>query len=126
MLLLIIFIITSIWYTYCMKAKIKSFPQLYIGDSLDRNRLMIIKHQLRHGKGNYFIITPSEKDDELLEIIESKFLISPLYKQRTFILGGVAGSKGEAGELVRRIAEDCNKKRGDLNLKEFISCGQFF
>lgn len=109
-----------------MKAKIKSFPQIYIGDSLNGKKMLFIKYQLRHGKGNYFIITPSEREDEMLEIIEAKFLVSPLYKNRIFILGGIAGSKSEAGELVRRIAEDCHVKRGDFNLKEFISCGQFY
>lgn len=109
-----------------MKAKIKSFPQIYIGDSLDSRKLMFIKYRIKHGKGNYFIITPSDKEDEMLEILEAKFLVSPLYKQRIFIVGGIAGSKGEAGELVRRMSEDCMHKRGDLNLKEFISCGRYF
>jgi len=109
-----------------MKAKIKSFPQLYIGDSIDSKKLFFIKQKIKHGKGNYFIITPSEKDDEMLEILEAKYLISPIYRKRTFIIGGIAGSKGEAGEIVRRIAEDCNRKRGDLNLKDFISCGRYF
>ena len=109
-----------------MKAKIKSFAQIYIGDSLDSKKLFFIKNQIKHGKGNYFVVTPSEKEDELLEIIEAKFLIAPFYQHRTFIIGGIAGSKGEAGELVRRMVEDCSKKRGDLNLKEFISCGRYY
>lgn len=114
-----------LWYIYSMSVRFKCFPKLYIGDSIDGRKLMFIKHRIRHGKGGYCVIVPSEKDDEMLDIIEAKYLIKPLYDGKRLVLGGIAANKSEAIKLVCLMTEDCQRIRGDLNLKEFIACGQY-
>ncbi len=109
-----------------MSAKFKFFPQLYISESINPKKLFFIRTKIKMGKGGYFIIVPSEQSCEMLEIIDSKQTKLKIYDGRRFIVGGIADNKPDALKLVTLMTIDCQKIRGDLNLKEFIACGQFF
>lgn len=78
------------------------------------------------GKGGYFIVVPSFSENEQLEILSSSETKRPMYDGKRFIVGGIADNKPDALKLVQLMTIDCQKIRGDLNLKEFIGCGQFF
>lgn len=109
-----------------MSAKFKFFPQLYISESINPRKLFFIRNKIRMGKGGYFIVVPAFSDDEMLEIYDSKETKNRLYDGKRFIVGGIADNKADALKLVQLITIDCQKIRGDLNLKEFLKCGQFF
>lgn len=109
-----------------MSIKIKTFPQIYIGESINPKQLFFIKNKIKHAKGKYFIIIPSDSENELLDIIEAKYLGLPIYKNKEFVIGGIAASMSEAHNLVKDMTVDCQRKRGDLNLKEFILCGRYY
>ena len=72
------------------------------------------------------MIVPSQRDDEMLEILSSKETAKKQYDKRRFIVGGIADNKPDALKLVQLMTIDCQRIRGDLNLKEYISCGQFY
>ncbi len=116
----------EICYTCHMSAKFKFFPQLYISESVDPKKLFFIRMRIKMGKGGYFIIVPSDRDDEMLEILDSKEAKKKLYDGRLLIVGGIADNKPDALKLVQLMTIDCQKIRGDVNLKEFVACGQFF
>ncbi len=109
-----------------MSARFKFFPQLYISENIDPGKLFFIRSRIKRGRRGYYIIVPSESDTTLLEIFSSSETKNRLYDGRRFIVGGIADSKSAAIGLVALITSDCQRIRGDLNLKEFISCGQFF
>ncbi|MBR1861698.1 MAG: hypothetical protein IJ796_07555 [Lachnospiraceae bacterium] len=109
-----------------MSARFKFFPQVYTSEGINPRRLFFIRQKIKAHKGGYFIVVPSVREDELLEIFDSKELGKKLYNDRRFIVGGIADNKADALKLVGLIAADCQRIRGDLNLKEFVACGQFF
>ncbi|MBR1650518.1 MAG: hypothetical protein IJ691_05065 [Lachnospiraceae bacterium] len=106
--------------------KFKFFPQVYTSEGINPKKLFFIRQKIKRGKGEYFIIVPSEKEDELLEIIGSGELKKSIYDGKRLIVGGISDDKEDAMKLVLLMTEDCRRIRGDLNLKEFIACGQFF
>ncbi len=109
-----------------MRVKFKFFPQVYTSEGINPRRLFFIRQKIKRGKGGYFIIVPASRDDELLEIIGSGELKKSIYNGKRLIVGGISDDKEDAFKLVALMAEDCRRIRGDLNLKEFIACGQFF
>ncbi len=109
-----------------MSAKFKFFPHVYISESIKPHRLFFIRMKIKAGKGGYFVIVPSQRDDEMLEILSSKETAKKQYDKRRFIVGGIADNKLDALKLVQLMTIDCQRIRGDLNLKEYISCGQFY
>ncbi len=109
-----------------MSAKLKFFPQVYTSESVNSKKLFFIRQKIKMGKGDYYIIVPSFKEDEMLEILSAKETKSKLYDGKRLIVGGIADNKPDALKLVQLMTIDCQKIRGDLDLKEFISCGQFF
>ena len=109
-----------------MRVKFKFFPQVYTSEGINPKKLFFIRQKIKRGKGEYFIIVPSEKEDELLEIIGSGELKKSIYDGKRLIVGGISDDKEDAMKLVLLMTEDCRRIRGDLNLKECIACGQFF
>lgn len=109
-----------------MKAKFKFFPKMYMSESIDAGKLFFIKQKIKKGKGEFHVIVNSEIPGEMLEILSAKECKNPVYKDRLFYVGGISVTKGEAMQLVHLMTVDCQKIRNDLNLKEFIKCGQFF
>ncbi|MCR4618560.1 MAG: hypothetical protein K5669_10325 [Lachnospiraceae bacterium] len=99
---------------------------MYTSESVNPRKLFFIRQKIKKGKKGYFIVVPSEKEDELLEIIGSEEVKKSIYDNRRFYVGGIADNKPDAFKLVQLMTIDCQRIRGDLNLKEFIACGQFF
>lgn len=98
----------------------KFHRELYVGDSI-RN-CALVKWKLKHHAGQIrvFVITLSGGTDQL-EIFHCAFLQQKYYKRFPPCIVGIAGSYGEALELVRRMTEDVYTKTGNCQLKEYFS-----
>lgn len=109
-----------------MSAKIKWLKQLYIGNSISKDKVLLYKLKFKTGNRNVCVIVPSDREDELLQIISGKEASLKIYDGKKYLVGGIAANKAEAIKLIEDITNDCLKIRGDLDLKEYIKCGQFY
>ncbi|MCR4896928.1 MAG: hypothetical protein K5891_09165 [Lachnospiraceae bacterium] len=109
-----------------MKPDFVFYPQVYISPDLDAKDLPKLRRKIKAAKDGLYVITVSEAPGEQLEILPSKTLKGLLYDGRRIPVVGIASGEETAAELVASIAEDCMKVRGDLNMKEYCTCGQWY
>lgn len=68
-----------------------------------------------------FVVTISEKEDELLTIYSAKEFNKPhMIKNDSFLVVGVARTKLSAEKLCTEIVSDCYKEDPALDLKKFF------
>lgn len=99
-----------IWYKY-----------LYVDESI-RHKKEKIKWKIRHNAGllNMFVITLSNNENALLEIISTKELMQRGYpKDRLFIVG-VARGYDTARELACGIIMEVYDKTGGFQVKDYL------
>ena len=104
-------------------AKMLTFSEhLYIGDSIDVQKLDKLKEKLMSSPilTKVFIITISTNPNDQLDIIESKFLTYAYYNTHPLHIVGIAKSNSEAIGLTRQIVQDCLDNRGNVDLKTFL------
>lgn len=104
-----------IWYKY-----------LYADESIAPKKEKI-KWKIRHNAGliNTFVISLSNSDHNLLEIISTLELMQKGYpKDRMFIVG-VAKGYEQALELACSIVMEIYEKTGDFNVKEYLHERQY-
>jgi len=94
---------------------------MYLGESIKREgkriKYKIIYHKRIYG---YCLITLPSNPDNLFDIIYSETLSLPYYKERSFDVIGLAGSKTEAFELVGRIIQEVYRKTGGFDIKSYL------
>ena len=94
--------------------------KLYMIEGEGAKELSKYKKQIAKGKGSCGVILISEREDDLFDIVTPFQLKMTVWVDKHPVVAGIAPDKDEAAELVRKIIEDCAKKRGDLNIKEYI------
>ncbi len=109
-----------------MKPEFVFYPQVYISPDLEASALPKLRRRIKAAKDGLYVITVSEAPGEQLEILPSKTLKGLYYEGRRIPVVGIASGEETAAELVASIAEDCMRLRGDLNLKEYCACGQWY
>ena len=99
-------------------------PELYLGDSINENKLdkIIKKLEKKPLFSNVFLITVSRNASDQLEIFDARQLAQGYYKKHPPYVIGIAGSHEEAVALVERLVQECLKARGDCALKEYLLC----
>ncbi len=102
------------------KVEVNFRPSLYLSDSINIKKLPKVKDKILKGKGSYKLILVSEKEDENFDIVSASNLRSRVWEGKVPSVCAIAENEDEAFELVAKITEDCLKKRGDLDLKEYI------
>lgn len=95
---------------------------MYIGESIRKEAPRMLR-ALKRGKvpEDCYLLTLSESPHDELEIIRSFYLRSERVRQHLPKVIGIAGTKGEALELVVEIADECRRVRGDAALKEYLT-----
>ena len=101
-------------------------PKLYLSDRLLGKNLTVIKYRLRKGKGGFCLLTMPANEEDLLDILPCKYLLSAANRDRLIDVVGIAADEADAQELLEVIVNDCLKERQDLNLKEYLKCLQSF
>lgn len=99
-------------------------PDLYLGDSINENKLdkIIKKLEKKPIFSDVFLITVSRNASDQLDIFDARQLAQSYYKKHPPYVVGIAGSHDEAIELVERLVRECLKARGDCALKEYLLC----
>lgn len=98
-------------------------PQLYLGDSVNPARVIGIQKKIEQHpfRAGVVLIVLSVNDSDQLDIIDTKVLSQPCYRDWDRSVVGMAGNREEALELVRQMTEECFKSRGDCALKEYLA-----
>lgn len=96
--------------------------QVYIGDSIRGEALRMLRAAKR-GKvpKDCWLITLADNPGDELEIVQSFFLRGELVLRSFPKIVGIAGTKGEAYDLLLEMTQDCYRERGDACLKAFLS-----
>ncbi|MCH5341675.1 MAG: hypothetical protein J1E01_09415 [Acetatifactor sp.] len=99
-------------------------PDLYLGDSINENKLDKIIKKLEKNPvfSGVFLITVSRNASDQLDIFDARQLAQSYYKKHPPYVVGIAGSHDEAVELVERLVQECLRARGDCALKEYLLC----
>lgn len=99
-------------------------PDLYLGDSINENKLdkIIKKLEKKPIFSGVFLITVSRNASDQLDIFDARQLAQSYYKKNPPYVVGIAGSHDEAVELVERLVQECLRARGDCALKEYLLC----
>ena len=80
---------------------------LLVGQSLRYKKLRTMK-RIKTGKlcKDVFLITSPSNPANLFDVIEEKVLLFPYYGERELLIYAIAGSMGEAKELLLKLTEE--------------------
>ncbi|MCR5824670.1 MAG: hypothetical protein K6G60_09605 [Lachnospiraceae bacterium] len=80
---------------------------LLVGKSLIHRKLRTVR-RIKAGKmcNNVFLITDPTNPANLFDVIEEKVLLFPYYSERDIFVHGIAGSIGEAQEMLLKLTEE--------------------
>ena len=86
---------------------IKFRNPLLVGKSLTHKKMRTLR-RIKSGKlcRNVFLITEPTNPQNLFDVIEEKVLLFPYYSEREVFVHGIAGSMGEAQELLLKLTEE--------------------
>ncbi len=99
-------------------------PNLYLGESMKREKLDKIKRKLEKKPrfSSVFLVVLSRNAHEQLEIYSAKQLRWSYYTKYPPYVVGIAANQAEALMLVEELVKKCLKERGDCALKEYLRC----
>lgn len=86
---------------------------------LDKLKKKLEKHPERC---NVYLLTTARNGYDQMEIYHTNTLIWPYYRKNPPYIIGIADSYEEALTLLEQITTECFKARGDLALREYLSC----
>lgn len=98
------------------------YQNLYIGENIRKKKNTVIQklEKQKRLSGIQIIILPPGEQNQL-EIISSEQLYRYRKQEKQIRILGLAADKGEAGELVRQMAEEVLRSRGDIQIKEYFT-----
>lgn len=107
-----------------MAAKLNYHPKLYLGESINGEKLDKIKKKLENKPlvSGVFLVALSRNPSDQLEIYNAKQLVQKYYAKYPPYVVGIAGNYDEAVRMVEQMVRECMKKRGDCALKEYLLC----
>lgn len=93
---------------------------LYVGESI--RHPMLVKWKLRAAAGQFQVqvIVISDNGSNQLECFHNSLLKQKSYRNRDFLVVGIAGDYKEAIEIITKITEDCVLQTGTGNVKQFL------
>ena len=80
---------------------------LLVGKSLIHRKLRTVR-RIKAEKlcNNVFLITDPSNPENLFDVIEEKVLLFPYFREKDIFIHGIAGSMGEANELLLKLTEE--------------------
>ncbi|MBE5843621.1 MAG: hypothetical protein E7302_05490 [Butyrivibrio sp.] len=89
-----------------VKSCCKFYKNLYVGESIKNSAL--VRWKLKHGAGQLgiYVITAPATDSDQLDITHCAFLKQQYYRKHPVFVYGIAGSKGEAMDIVMKISDE--------------------
>lgn len=107
-----------------MAAKLNYHPDLYLGESINGEKLDKIKKKLENKPllSGVFLIALARNPSDQLEIYNAGQLVQKYYVKNPPYVVGIAGNYDEAVTMVEQMVQECIEKRGDCALKEYLLC----
>lgn len=104
-----------LWYKY-----------LYVDEAIVRKQEKI-KWKIRHNAGqlNVYVVSLSNGESNLLEIISTLELMQKHYPKKGMFVVGLAKGYENALELAAGIVMDVFEKTGEFNVKEYLRAMHF-
>ncbi len=94
---------------------------LYVGEKAKKKRYRIINGIRRsRPKPGVYVITPALNGNNILDIYPSIEFLSSFYRDKDFLIIGIAAGYWEALEVAGRIIDDMYRKTGGFDLPGFI------
>lgn len=91
---------------------------MYLGNNINQSSVI---NKLNHKGVNLYYICICQNSNSIMEIIHSHEIHKEVYKNKDYIVIGLANSKEEAKKIVCSIIEDMYKENNELsNLKELL------
>lgn len=96
--------------------------KLYFDEKLSKSKRKVLK-KLKQGnlQLGVHVITLALNEKDLLEIYPSYILLQKVYRDSDLTVVGVASGRDEAYELLTKMTEDCIKKNGNADLRQFFN-----
>ena len=99
------------------------YERLYVGEKAKKNRYNIIQ-AARNGKASgYYILTLPGNRRNLLDIYPALALQQPYYRQKDFLVVGIAADYEDAVLLSGKIVKEVYKKTGGFDVSGFLLSG---
>ena len=110
------------------KVGLRFQKHLYFGEGIkDADTKKILKKMEKNPLlYQYYVIAFSANPHSQLEIVSTRQLIQPYYRKYPLDVVGVGASYDDTLEIVEKIVQECLDKRGDLALKEYLTCCQSY
>ncbi len=96
------------------------YEDLYVGEKAKKHRYAIIQKIRRRKPCGYYVLTPSSNGKNLLDLYPARALLHPFYKDRDFLILGIAEDYEDAALLAARIVDELYRKTGAFDLNEYI------
>lgn len=98
---------------------------LYIGEKAEKKKGKIIRgiKKRKAFLNTYVLMLPNAPLNQL-DIIEATELKQPFYKDKEFVIVGIAVGKEEAISLVAKITDDAISKTGSPMILDFLKAKQ--
>lgn len=94
---------------------------LFVGTTAEKNRNDIVK-KIKSNKPqlNVFVITLPSNENNLLDIFHSTILLQSYYKNKDYVIVGLAKGQEEALEVMTQIVMDTYNETGGFHVKEYL------
>ena len=96
---------------------------LYIGDQAENRQKELRQRIARGGRTlNAHVLMPAANPQDQVDILPARFLRQPYYRrQEDLIIVGLAGGKADAVQLLLRITDECVRRTGSGDLRQFLA-----
>lgn len=103
-----------------LKGYCSFYKNLYIGESIRHAEK--VKWKLKHGAGqlSIYVITNTSIGNDQLEIMHCANLKQPYYKKNPALVYGIAGSYGEAMDIIIKISDEASDAGMAGNLLTYL------
>ena len=98
----------------------KFYRPLYLGATVRDPWTIKIRLRMNRLVPHAFLVLLAHGDGQL-EVISTEILRQPWYKKDTHYVVGIAHTYAEAIDIIRTITEECVKKNGGADLREYLS-----
>lgn len=107
-----------------MKGNVEFHSNLYIGEGIDLRKLDKIKKRIVSKPliSNAYLITIAQNPHDQLDILSARLLAQSYYQKIGLEVVGIANGYDDALKLVERMTKECLEARGDVFLREYLSC----